>query len=581
MAGNDWELVDLRGDPDFQIREGESGFVSRRVANEMRGRAAYINNIIRAARGGDAAAKNVMDAHFPGWETWPDKKFRVPISRTADLSANASGRSGLGASISLDVGSQYLPANSDALALFAQKLEGANGTFYRSGVNNSVFTVRPEVISDSDLIREAMPSVNTQRLARSTPAIQPSAYQAGASAPSGIAAVQATTGRPSPSADNALASRTGNINLVGARTAQEILSAAADGSDIPTVRSIPLPADSAMGRVKSTLADRQNQYGNDLLERGRRGAYKDKLDKNAVQTNPSNTASPLGLQSKVDTPAHLQIVVDDVLKPVKELSAYEKTQIAYIDCFILRSVRIAHEEKYYVFQALNGETVTYFFGNKPTIYSFSGSLMDSYNQQWYNDFEFFYKNYLRGSAAISNRSRVFMIYKDQVVEGFILNSRLDSQAEYNDIVSFSFDFIFIQKTEINGYKTPVNRMPAPDTPTMTKTATEEHNRNSVAANVGTVVYPNATRWNNLMTGLSTISFEALSAVASATGNLFSGIAAAPASILSSTASAMSAIKIASDTPTEPSMSGSNLRNRVNDIISTPSIRPSTVIKTRG
>ena len=188
------------------------------------------------------------------------------------------------------------------------------------------------------------------------------------------------------------------------------------------------------------------------------GAKADKLEKNRVKDK-----SVLGFEDKLDTPVHIRIYTDEVAVGTDKSSVSEAYQqlnqkgIPYIDCFILRSVRFVQEERYHIFQALNGETTSFFFGSKPVVYNFSGSLLDTNNQQWFNDFMYYYENYLRGTKVILNKTRIFMIYEDQIVEGFLLNTQVSRSGDMNSHAEFSFDMIMVQKTTTANYTNPLQR----------------------------------------------------------------------------------------------------------------------------
>jgi hypothetical protein len=181
--------------------------------------------------------------------------------------------------------------------------------------------------------------------------------------------------------------------------------------------------------------------------------YKDKLVK-----NHSPQMFELGMRTKIDVPAHIRIMTDKVATTggSPAYDKFKKSSVGYIDCFVLKSVRHSSEEKYFVFQALNGDTTSFFFGAKPQVYSFAGVVLDSQNQQWYNDFRHFYENYIRGSKTIENKTRVFMAYTDQLIEGFILNSSFDKVGDTTDWCNFSFDMLVIQKTDLD-YTDPIKR----------------------------------------------------------------------------------------------------------------------------
>lgn len=244
--------------------------------------------------------------------------------------------------------------------------------------------------------------------------------------------------------------RNGNTTMTGTVKALGLMDSVVAGEPMSRLDVTSLPSNQGQFEdAQSTLERSRNQ---------------DKLEHNVYAHSQSSHFS-LGFESKYDTPAQIKITLDPILSKTAtdtDLAAFrnfETSQMGYIDCFILQNVRLVQEERYFVFQALNGDTTTFFFGDKPVVYNFSGILLDTKNQQWFNDFDFFYKKYLRGSSSILNKTRVFMIYSDQIIEGFMLNVQMSKEGSWTDQSSFSFDFLLIQKTVIgSSYKDPITRI---------------------------------------------------------------------------------------------------------------------------
>ncbi|TAL45266.1 MAG: hypothetical protein EPN91_02790, partial [Salinibacterium sp.] len=88
--------------------------------------------------------------------------------------------------------------------------------------------------------------------------------------------------------------------------------------------------------------------------------------------------------------------------------------------FFLEGVQENREEKVQIIDTF-GEWVAFFFGRRPEIYSYSGTLLNAKNHDWKNEFQENYDNYLRGSQAVKNQATIMLQYDDVLVEGYMLN----------------------------------------------------------------------------------------------------------------------------------------------------------------
>ena len=161
------------------------------------------------------------------------------------------------------------------------------------------------------------------------------------------------------------------------------------------------------------------------------------------ERNEYGALGPLGLVEKVDSPASLRIYRQD-----NTTAGSSGIDQIYVDCFLLTDVQEVDEEKYSIFQSLNGDTLVQFFGRRPTTLNLSGILMDTKNQQWYNDFKYWYDNYLRGSAAIKNDSRIVLVYTDQIIEGFVLSMNVQKNSTTNMSVHVNFTMLVVSHTPL-------------------------------------------------------------------------------------------------------------------------------------
>lgn len=160
------------------------------------------------------------------------------------------------------------------------------------------------------------------------------------------------------------------------------------------------------------------------------------------------------LQSKRDQPAIIRL-----LKRVKpgdinpetggtELNRPWVNIIPPNTKFFLEQVTENREEKVQVLDTF-GEFVAFFFGARPEVYTYQGTLLNSINHDWKNEFQQNYEHFLRGSQAVKNRATMFLQYDDVVVEGYMLNSQIRQTGIDDATVPFTFNLLVLNRSAIN------------------------------------------------------------------------------------------------------------------------------------
>ena len=116
--------------------------------------------------------------------------------------------------------------------------------------------------------------------------------------------------------------------------------------------------------------------------------------------------------------------------------------------FFLESVQENREEKVQVIDTF-GEWIAFFFGRKPEVYSYSGTLLNAKNHDWKNEFQQNYDLFLRGSQAVKHRATMLLQYDDVIVEGYMLNASIQMTAIADNAVPFSFNLLVINRSAVN------------------------------------------------------------------------------------------------------------------------------------
>jgi hypothetical protein len=159
------------------------------------------------------------------------------------------------------------------------------------------------------------------------------------------------------------------------------------------------------------------------------------------------------LQTKRDQPATIRLIRR---RRPEELAVLDPNEpkLPWINLippntkFFLEQVQENREEKVQVLDTF-GEWVAFFFGRKPEVYNYGGTLLNAQNHDWKNEFQENYDYFLRGTQAVENRATVVLQYDDVLVEGYMLNCTISMQAAMNHAVGFTFNMLVISRSPMD------------------------------------------------------------------------------------------------------------------------------------
>jgi hypothetical protein len=168
------------------------------------------------------------------------------------------------------------------------------------------------------------------------------------------------------------------------------------------------------------------------------------------------------LEEKKDQPATIRLIRRRL--PGEAVSADPlEPQVPWVNLippstkFFLERVHENREEKVQVLDTF-GEFVAFFFGRKPEVYSYSGTLLNAKNHDWKNEFQENYDNYLRGSQAVKYRATMMLQYDDVLVEGYMLNCQISMEAVADKSVPFAFNLLVLNRSPLNARSIPALRI---------------------------------------------------------------------------------------------------------------------------
>ena len=95
--------------------------------------------------------------------------------------------------------------------------------------------------------------------------------------------------------------------------------------------------------------------------------------------------------------------------------------------FILQRVTEAREEKVQIIETF-GIPYIFLFGQRPMFLEVQALLVNTLDFNWEAEFWANYDQYLRGTKCAENGARVYLMYDDNIVEGYMLKASADKQA---------------------------------------------------------------------------------------------------------------------------------------------------------
>jgi len=133
-----------------------------------------------------------------------------------------------------------------------------------------------------------------------------------------------------------------------------------------------------------------------------------------------------------------------VVGKLKNSEGKDTDLIAPYSKFILEGVQASEAERSQVVETF-GDYYAFFFGKRPPVYTYTGTLINAKNISWFQEFEYYYENYLRGTKCVESQSRIIMTYNGHQIEGYILGTSNTLSGANDKGVPFSFQVLITDK----------------------------------------------------------------------------------------------------------------------------------------
>ena len=162
-----------------------------------------------------------------------------------------------------------------------------------------------------------------------------------------------------------------------------------------------------------------------------------------------------GFQVKPDSFAVMRIALPDgsflpVIDAAGEhiVEAEGRAYTTYYSNFFIRTVNDQRSEKQQITDTF-GDWFIFFFGSTPNILQVNGLLLNTADFQWRNEFWENYERYLKGTRLAEMGARVYLIYDDRLIEGYILGATAMDDTEKPHVITFNFQMIVTGHTSIS------------------------------------------------------------------------------------------------------------------------------------
>lgn len=187
-----------------------------------------------------------------------------------------------------------------------------------------------------------------------------------------------------------------------------------------------------------------------------------------------------GLQLKNEEYATLRVigpngqffqVIDAAGEVLEEGEGVRKTH-RYTNFFV-SSVQEQRMEKKQVVDTF-GDPLIFLFGEAPRMVKVQGTLLNTADFNWRNEFWYNYERYFRATRLAQLNARLYLIYDDRIIEGLMLSAQAQQTAQSRASVPFTFDMFVTGSAPISIVGDP--EFPRPTSGSIDFTQTDSYER---------------------------------------------------------------------------------------------------------
>jgi len=121
--------------------------------------------------------------------------------------------------------------------------------------------------------------------------------------------------------------------------------------------------------------------------------------------------------------------------------------LGYID-FLLQTAQESYQEKVQIVDVLSDNYVSYFFGAQPSVFQYTGVLMNTRQDDWRAAFTILYNDVLRGTELARRQVVATLAYDDMAVTGSLIGMTQTLTAEMQTAAQFTFSML-VQRIDVS------------------------------------------------------------------------------------------------------------------------------------
>lgn len=234
----------------------------------------------------------------------------------------------------------------------------------------------------------------------------------------------ATTVPPVPVTLDAISQMTSQTLAANTVTASKALSSIGQQLSANAALGAMSSSDSRLNVIQPRSAVNVPSYGSYTSLRGPIASMK-------LLTNPSGGYNPVA-QAKSLAGASTVDVSNDVNALMSSTE--------FVNFFITQ-VSVTYSEKTQIMTTFGDNEVVYYFGTQPIIFSISGLLFDSMQNDWFSHFIQLYQSVLRGSQLATNFALIQLTLPNMVLTGTISQLATNQDSQRDTDIAFSMQFV--------------------------------------------------------------------------------------------------------------------------------------------
>ena len=121
--------------------------------------------------------------------------------------------------------------------------------------------------------------------------------------------------------------------------------------------------------------------------------------------------------------------------------------------FLIQSVTEERVEKSQVVETF-GEAFIFFYGQRPRVLTIQGVLLNTFDFNWESEWWYNYDNYLRGTKCVEQEARVYLLFDDTMVSGYIMSTTSTKNSAERNFVPFVFQLFVTDYSSISRVGNP-------------------------------------------------------------------------------------------------------------------------------